>query len=511
MPVSLDPFPLDLDPHAPIGSRVRRADLGDGTYRNPVVPGDRPDPSILKDGEDYYLTFSSFLAYPGLVIWHSTDLVNWRPVAPALKTFVGSVWAPDLVKHRGRYYLYLPAQAEDRSTIFVITADDIRGPWTEPVDLNLGGCIDPGHAVGEDGRRYLFVNGIRRVALTDDGLATDGPLEQVYQPWRYPDDWVVEMFAPEGPKVARHGEFFYLVSAVGGTAGPATSHMVIAARSRSIHEPWEDCPHNPVVRTWDEAEPWWSRGHASLVEGPAGDWWMVSHGYENGYRTLGRQTLLEPIEWTPDGWFRSQGGDLSLPLTKPAGGRPSLPLTDLSDDFTADRTGTQWTFFHPGPRESDRLTRAGGTLVLAGRGTSPADTSPLTFLVPDRDYLVEVVVDLEEAQGGLLLYYSERMFCGLGFDGRRMITYHYGQEHPWLRTEVPPGPVALRMECRSQVASFAWRTGDGPWTRHPWQMEVSGMNHNVFGGFTSLKVGLFALGSGRVLYRSFVYRGLPAA
>ena len=64
------------------------------------------------------------------------------------------------------------------------------------MDLKVKGCIDPGHAVGEDGKRYLFVNGVRRIALSDDGLSPDGPLEHVYQPWRYPDDWVVEMFAP---------------------------------------------------------------------------------------------------------------------------------------------------------------------------------------------------------------------------------------------------------------------------------------------------------------------------
>ena len=88
----------------------RRADLGDGCYLNPIFAGDHPDPSILKDGDDYYMTFSSFDAYPGLVVWHSRDLVNWQPVGPALFRNVGSVWAPDLVKHGGRYYIYFPAR-----------------------------------------------------------------------------------------------------------------------------------------------------------------------------------------------------------------------------------------------------------------------------------------------------------------------------------------------------------------------------------------------------------------
>jgi xylan 1,4-beta-xylosidase len=104
------------------------------------------------------------------------------------------------------------------------------------VDLHIAGCIDPGHVRGEDGRRYLFVNGGRRVRLADDGLSTDGPVEaNAWTPWRYPSDWVVEMFAPEGPKLLRRGEWFYLLSAVGGTAGPPTSHMVTLTRSRSVH------------------------------------------------------------------------------------------------------------------------------------------------------------------------------------------------------------------------------------------------------------------------------------
>ena len=85
----------------------RLADLGDGTFLNPVMAGDRPDPAVLKDGDDYYLTFSSFDSYPGVVIWHSRDLVNWRPVGPALTRNIGAVWAVSLEKHDGPlFHLY---------------------------------------------------------------------------------------------------------------------------------------------------------------------------------------------------------------------------------------------------------------------------------------------------------------------------------------------------------------------------------------------------------------------
>ena len=122
----------------------------------------------------------------------------------------------------------------DRRSSYVIHADNIRGPWSDPIDLNLPNHIDPGHIVGEDGKRYLFLSGGDRVRLTDDGLKTDGEVEHVYDPWRYPEDWVVEGFAPEGPKLLKHGEYFYMITAVGGTAGPPTGHMVIAFDSWSL-------------------------------------------------------------------------------------------------------------------------------------------------------------------------------------------------------------------------------------------------------------------------------------
>ncbi len=487
----------------------RSADLGNGFYLNPIVSGDHPDPTILKDGSDYYMTFSSFLAHPGIVIWHSRDLVNWTPICAALTKYIGSVWALDLVKHGQRYYIYIPAVSETYASVYVIYADHITGPWSDPIDLKLEGCIDPGHAVGEDGRRYLFLNGIRRIRLSDDGLSTLGELEKVYEPWKYPDDWVVEMFAPEGPKIFRRQDWFYLISAVGGTAGPPTSHMVIVARSRSIHGPWQDCPYNPIVRTKSAEEPWWSRGHASVVPGPDEKWWMVYHGYENGFRTLGRQTLLEPIVWTQDGWFRSAGGDLSAPIAKPINITENKSGHELSDDFSTNKFGLQWSFFDPEPNEMNRIVYRDHALSLEGKGSGPEDSSPITFIVGDRRYQIEVTVEVDAVcQGGLLLFYNERMFCGVGLVDREIRIYNYGIEHPWLRIPVSSNKMRFRLANIDNIVTYDYSLDDATWTKHPWQMEVSGMHHNVFGGFTSLKVALFSAGKGRCRFVDFKYKGL---
>ncbi|RVT43567.1 family 43 glycosylhydrolase [Sphingobium algorifonticola] len=485
----------------------RIADLGDGRFRNPVMAGDHPDPTILKDGDDYYMTFSTFDAYPGLLIWHSRDLVNWQPVGPALTRPIGSVWAPELCKHDGRYFLYIPTK--NPTTNWVIHADRIEGPWSDPIDLKLPHHIDPGHAVGEDGSRWLFLSGGDRIRLRADGLATVGNVEHVYDPWRYPDTWDVEGFSPEGPKITRRGGWFYLITAVGGTAGPPTGHMVIAARSRSIHGPWEHHPANPLVRTVSSAEQWWSRGHATLVEAPDGQWWSVYHGYEKDYWTLGRQTLLDPVAWTADGWFRMTGGDLSQPMPKPGGGRAVSHGMALSDDFSTLALGTRWNFFKPRPDEATRLRVAGKTLHLRGAGTAPRDGSPLLLVAGDRRYRFECRITLPPGGvAGLLLFYDQQLYCGLGFDGERFVTHQYGQERG--RPANPYGrSLRMRVTNDGHIVSYHLSGDDGAtWKRFDRGMEVSGYHHNVRGGFLMLRPGLYAAGEGETQFSDFRYTAL---
>jgi xylan 1,4-beta-xylosidase len=415
--------PCEPWPQGPQGQR--RADRGDGRYLNPVLAGDRPDPTLLQVGEDYYCTHSSFEALPGLLIWHSRDLVNWRPLVNALQQSVGSVWAPELVRHGGRYFIYLPVKAQ-HNDILVIHAERIEGPWSAPLALGLPRHIDPGHAVGEDGRRYLFLSGGDRVRLSDDGLRLEGPVEHVFDGWRYPEDWVVESYSQEGPKILRHGGWFHMLLAIGGTAGPPTGHMVVAARSRSIHGPWEHAPHNPLLRTRSPRERWWSRGHGSLVRGPHGDWWLAYHGYEHGFHTLGRQMLLAPARFAADGWFHVEADDgAALPM--PARERAVAHGQTLSDDFQAPRLQPQWAFLAGGPGQLERVQVGAGALRLQASGSGPADSPPLGFIQGDPAFELEFGLDFDEGvQAGVLLFYSPRLYAGLGVNARALRLHRYG-------------------------------------------------------------------------------------
>ncbi|HEU4757059.1 MAG TPA: family 43 glycosylhydrolase [Agromyces sp.] len=482
------------------------------TFVNPVLAGDRPDPAVIRVGDEYWLTYSSFESAPGLPLYRSTDLVNWTFEGSALPEPLGNTFAVDIAEHDGHYFIYIPfiptpwSELTDAS-IFVIHAPSMRGPWSAPIDLGIRGAIDPGHVVGEDGRRYLFVSGIRRIGLTDDGLATVGELEKVYDGWRYPDDWVTEAYALEGPKLFRRGDWFYLVSAVGGTAGPPTGHMVIVARSRSVHGPWENHPRNPIARTRDAAERWWSRGHATILRGPAEDWWMLSHGYENGFRTLGRQILLEPISWTDDGWPVAAGDDIGAPQPAPADAAPQRVPEGFRDDFAAFRLGERWTFHAPDPGEADRI-RPGDGLALASKGIGPAHSSPLCILTGDRSYEVEVDVELGPGavEGGLLLFFNHRLFCGLGIDGERMASYSGGIRTHWNEPAPPTRRIRLRIRNDEHIVTSWYRLPGEDWVRHGVRYETSGYHANTTGDLLSLRPALYASGDGEVRFRDFSYR-----
>lgn len=458
--------------------------------------GNWADPTILKDGDDYYMTHSSFQFQPGLLIWHSKDLRTWRPVAHAVVNQQGSIWAPDLIEHGGRYYVYYPAAG----TNWVVTAEAISGPWSKPVSIGVG-HIDPGHVVGDDGRRYIHLSGGHAVALSADGLKAVGQPSRVYEGWPIPRDWTIECFCPESPKLLRRGGWYYLTSAQGGTSGPATSHMLVSARSRHPLGPWENSPYNPIIRTWSRAEPWWSKGHGTLIEGPEGQWYCVLHGYMNGYRTLGRCTLIEPIEWTEDGWFRV------AKRWPPGWEKPVRVEMPLSDTFDGAKLGIQWQFF--GRYDPARFRLAEGRLVLDGRGDTPGQSQPLSIIPMHRAYTFETEVSIDgDGLAGLILFGAPEVYIGLAIapDGK----LHRVQDgfRRYRHTEEPmiqATRVTLRIVNQHQDVRFHYRLGDGPWEVLQPGMDVSAV---IAAGFQTLRPALFATGTARGTFEYFDYRPL---
>ena len=374
------------------------------TFQNPLFAGDYPDPTILRVGEDFYMTHTSYSYSPGLVVWHSRDLVNWLPISHVIDAAPtrNEIWAPDLVEHGGRYYIYFPMGG-----IFVVHADHPRGPWSEPIDLKVND-IDPGHVVGPDGTRYLYSAGGHVIQLAPDGLSTVGKSRKAYEGWAFPSEWKTEGTWLESPKLTRRGEYYYLICAEGGTAGPPTSHMSVVARSKSPLGPWENSPHNPLIHTYSADEDWWSVGHGTLVSTPDDRWYFVYHGYRKGFQSLGRNTLMEPIEWTADGWPRAPlGARRGQPMPAPMG-VAQRPMIELSDQFTTPDLRAVWGAW----KESDtsRFKTGEGVLSVRAKGDSYAESSPLTVKARDESYTVQVAAEIDgESAATLGLQYNPKV------------------------------------------------------------------------------------------------------
>ena len=468
-------------------------------YVNPIFAGDYPDPSLLRDGNDYYIVHSSFEYYPGLLIWHSKDLINWTPVTNALYKYVGSVWAPDLVKYKNKYYIYFPANNKN----YVVTADSINGTWSEPIDLKVGN-IDPGHVTDQDGKLYLYFSSGGYVPLSDDGLSVAGELKQTYSGWPIPRDYTIECFCLEGPKLVKRGDYYYLTTAEGGTAGPATSHMIISARSKSPFGPWENSPYNPIIRTNENSEKWWSKGHGTLFEDTKGNWWIVFHGYENGHYNMGRQTLLQPVEWTKDGWFKSPDGIKSdEPIKRPVSIASKIGFT-LNDSFDGKTLKPQWKFF--GEYDTSRFHLVNNSLVLKTKGLSVGDCSPLLCIPSNHSYIAEVELFIEgQATGGLVLFYNNNAHSGILADNENVLANLRGWQFP-TEKNVIKNHVFLRLKNMNHTVDMYYSTNGINWNKIENSFEVSALHHNVLGGFLSLRLGLCSMGDGIVRFKNFTYK-----
>lgn len=479
-----------------IAERQPVSDLGNGFYRNPVISGNYADNSVVRVGSDYFLVHGS--GQPrGMLVWHSRDLVNWEPYSIVPVPIKGSIWAPDLSYSNGLFYLYLPMMRPGTGTVWVMTAKSMRGPWSEPIDLGVPG-IDPGVVADAQGHRYLYVDAGRVVRLTADGLKVDGELTKVYGGWRYPSDWQVECYCLESPKLIHHGSYFYLISAQGGTEGPSTSHMASVARSSSPLGPWENSPYNPLVHTFSRSDRWWSQGHAVLVDDLAGNWWMIYHAIENGYRSLGRQTLLMPIEWTSDGWPRiadqaSPSGILRKPAGENIGG--GMPL---SDDFDSPELGLQWNYRNIADLQAGVHPGAGALHLLAG-GSDVSDAPTLVVNPVNHVYEARVEVEVpDQAGAGLVLAARDSQATGAILRKGELVMYARGKPHlkvPWN------GDRAFFKVMDDNHDISVYYSADGKqWNRFDFGIELDGV--------ASVRVGLVATGSGTAVFRHFAYQGL---
>ena len=463
-----------------------------------LFEGDNPDPSLVRYKDTYYMVHSSFIYTPGLVVYKSTDLINWTPCSVALPEYAGDIWAPDICVHNDRFYIYFPTRDEKGKTNMVVWTDNPEGEWSQPVNLHVGG-IDPEHVAGPDGKRYLLLSAGDLHPLSEDGCSIIGKPEIIYKGWEIPEEWDIESFSLEGLNVKKIGDYYYLLAAEGGTAGPPTGHMVVQARSKDIKGPWENAPANPLLRTESPQEKWWSQGHGSFIDTPDGKLYLLFHGYEKGYLTLGRQTLMREVEVGEDGWIHLKDGQISLP-------QPPVVKERGIKDYIWQTTQE---------RLADRFTITDDAIIINGKGNSPQEGSPLLLRAGDHSYEVEACIELnnEKASAGFVTYYDKNMHFGLGFKPGQLLRYRRGAVHrhqPKCNIEMKDGVCKLWVKLRyTEHIVNGWYSEDGKtWHKYPWGFDMQGYHHNTLGGFLSVRPGIYVGGEGEAKITNFVYRAL---
>ena len=315
------------------------------TAYNPIIRGFNPDPSICRVGDDFYLVTSTFEFFPGVPIYHSRDLANWRLIGHCLTRpeqlrldgirASGGIYAPTLRYHGGKFYMI--TTLVDGGGNFIVTADDIMGPWSDPVWVDQP-CIDP-DLFFEDGKCWLltaYSEGREQYILQRQ----IDPETGAFLSERHPLCRGTGGSTPEGAHMYRIGEWLYLTIAEGGTE---YGHMVTIFRSKSITGPFEPCPHNPIltqVGLKSQFDYYRCSGHADMVQDSNGAWWMVCLGVRPlpglWLHNLGRETFLSRVIWTEDGWPRiNENGTLVSELET---GLPEWKADDLASRDTYVRT-----------------------------------------------------------------------------------------------------------------------------------------------------------------------------
>ena len=479
-----------------------------------------PDPTICRVGRDFYLACSSFEYFPGVPIFHSRDLVGWRQIGHALTRRTqldltgapssGGIYAPTLRHHDGTFYL-VTTQVERGH--LVVTARSPRGPWSDPVWLE-GDGIDPSLAF-LDGRVYLTRNG--RGSDRDHPFIYQSELvqgaqglEQATRPrviWKGTGGiW------PEAPHLYRRGDWYYLLTAEGGTS---YGHAVVVARSRKPYGPFVPSPHGPLLTHRDRPrDPIQATGHADLVDLEDGSTWAALLGIRptgGRYHHLGRETVLAPVVWNADGWPRMPG--LALRMDGPALPRRGAGEPSERVDFSPPRLPKSVVFVRNPARGSWSLRERPGFLRLWGQPASLTDVGSAALVCRRQQHLemtagTRLVFEprTESEQAGLCVRANESFHAALlvtkGVRGRelRLVRTLGGRQATLGRARLGNGAVAMEVEATRSEYVFRGGTGRriaelGRVRTRSFSAETiqsrTGRHH-----FTGAMIGLFATGAG---------------
>jgi beta-xylosidase len=471
-------------------------DCGDGTYCNPVIYADYSDPDVIRVGEDFYLTASSFNCTPGLPILHSKDLVNWTLVNHALKNLPHpryeqvqpgcGVWAPAIRQHAGKYWIFYPTPDEG---IFMVTAEHPTAKWSEPRLVQEGkGLIDPCPLWDDDGNAWLvhaYANsrsGIKHILrvrpMSPDGSKLLGDGEVVFQdPERHP--------TLEGPKFLKKDGWYFILAPAGGVE----AGWQVALRSRKIYGPYED----KIVLAQGDTD---INGphQGSLVDTPDNGWWFM-HFQDAGL--YGRVTHLQPVHWEDDWPVMGKHGEPVLRHAKPVASAGKACAPQNSDEFDASGLGLQWQW-HANHRDDwcSLAARPGWLRLFPQIAQTALGLQPNLLLqkLPARSFAAETILELLPSQSGeeagIVIVGKSFTALGLLHEGTTNRIVLRNHDEVTFLSETASNSIRLRMEIQNGgkcIFGFAEK-GDFVFTPQAFQA--------VPGTWIGAKVGLYSIKRG---------------
>ncbi len=489
------------------------ADLGDGTFRNPILHADYSDPDAIRVGDDYWLTASSFSHVPGLPILHSRDLVNWELVGHALPRLVPEdvfrtpqhgkgVWAPAIRHHAGKFWIYYP---DPDFGIYVVIATDPRGPWSAPVLVHGGrGLIDPCPLWDDDGRVYL-VHGwaasranIKNVLTLLELDATGTKIIDDFG-WIINGNKLPNYTTLEGPKLYKRNGWYYIFAPAGGVK-PGWQSVF---RAKNIRGPYAD----RIVLAQGKS-PVNGPHQGALVDTPSGESWFLHFQDVDAY---GRIVHLQPVKWVDDWPLMGTGvatgaakGEPVLTHRKPNVGSALVagPILEpaTSDEFNAPALGLQWQWQgNPGADWVSLTAKPGALRLFAEPEPKPGNLydSPALLLqkFPALEFNATAVLDVTTAaQTGLIVFGYDYAWIGVR-DGRLVqVTVMNAMGKPVATGKTAAdkisGPVHLRVDVAAGgKCRFSYSLDGKAFTPlgEPFTANV--------GRWVGAKVGLFAAGA----------------
>jgi alpha-N-arabinofuranosidase len=510
-----------------------------GEFRNPILAGYFPDPAIERVGDRYYLVNSTFTHFPGLPIHESTDLVNWRLVGHAISDprqfdFDGlatsrGMFAPSIHFHRGTWYVI--CTLVDRGGNFFVTADRPEGPWSAPMWLKDIDGIDPSFFFDDDGKVYVLNNGPPDEVPRYDGHRAiwvqqfDLEERRLIGPRRVLVNGGVHISEKpawiEGPHLFKRDGWYYLSCAEGGTS---VNHRQVIFRSRSPMGPFVAYAGNPILTQKDlpedRPEPITSAGHASLFEGPDGNWWAVflaTRPYEGNLYNTGRETFLLPVTWR-DGWpvilekGRVIPWTLAAPLPRHAPAEAPVTALPLSgnfisrDEFNKPALDPQWMQLRVPTRNWWDLAAMPGQLRIEPLATSLAQQVNPSFLGRRQqhmhfDFSSALTPPQEEGvSAGIAAFQSDEywLFLGtrrVGGQLQLFLERRRGAEESLVASMAIETPDALRLRIRGDAGRYSFEfaaDNSTEWTTLAADQDATLLSTQVAGGFVGTLLGPYA-------------------